>query len=123
MLLLLFFSLLASCQTSKPSPARTLTVLSGGWQNSEATVVRLNKIAQEFNINLNVIKNLVSTAAQAERLGMKGSPSVQINGLDIEADVRNMPASGFTWRIYSGVSGIPSRTLIIRAFKEAGWIP
>ena len=111
---------IVGCNTA--SPIKAITVLSGGWENSKATVVRLNEIAKEYGLILKVKEIIITNVNDAVRYGMFGSPSVQINGIDIDPTVRGLKETGFTWRIYDGVSGIPSKKLILQAFKEANWI-
>src|SRR5438094_3797273 len=58
---------------------------------------------------------------QAEALGFVGSPSVRINGLDIEQEARNLKSFGMSCRTYlEGTvrSGSPSSALIGRALNE-----
>src|SRR5438552_9979508 len=58
---------------------------------------------------------------QAEALGFLGSPSVRINGLDIEREAHNLKSFGMSCRTYlEGTvrSGSPSRDLIGRALSE-----
>lgn len=117
---LLIISLFSSCNSNQQ--IKEAVVLGGGWANTKATVVRLNEVAKELGLTIKVKEILVDNELDAKKFGMIGSPSVQINGKDIEPSVRKNKATGFTWRLYSRVSGIPSKELIVQAFKEAGWI-
>src|SRR5438093_9416610 len=59
--------------------------------------------------------------AEAEALGFLGSPSVRINGLDIEREARNLKSFGMSCRTYlEGTvrGGSPSSDLIGRALNE-----
>ena len=119
--ILLIISLLLSCSSTNKT-IHEIEVLSAGWANAERTVVRLKEVAQEMKIKINVIHTNIKTKEDAQIKGMHGSPSVHINGIDIEPKIRNSFHVFHTWRIYDGVSGIPPKKMIIRAFKEAMWI-
>jgi hypothetical protein len=63
----------------------------------------------------------VHTQGEAEEVGLVGSPSIRINGSDIEPWARTAKSFGLTCRMYSDGShhgGVPSRELIRRAITE-----
>src|SRR2546426_8835108 len=63
----------------------------------------------------------IHNEAEAEALGFLGSPSVRINGLDIEREARSLKSFGMSCRTYlEGTvrSGSPSSDLIGRALNE-----
>jgi len=63
----------------------------------------------------------IHNQAEAAALGFLGSPSVRINGLDIEEEARNLKSFGMSCRTYlEGTvrSGSPSSDLIGRALNE-----
>jgi mercuric ion transport protein len=63
----------------------------------------------------------VHTKADAEACRFLGSPTVRVNGLDVEPEARGVQHFGFGCRSYleNGVrSGSPSRDLIERALQE-----
>ncbi|RKZ06332.1 hypothetical protein DRQ32_11295 [bacterium] len=61
------------------------------------------------------IKNL----EDVERLAFLGSPTIRINGIDIEPERRDDTNYAMSCRRY-GDSGVPSRDLLLRAFSELG---
>ena len=64
----------------------------------------------------------IRTQAQAEASRFVGSPSIRINGSDIEARARTSKGFGLSCRTYvDGVhfSGVPSREMVRRAITEA----
>src|SRR5216684_6077204 len=64
----------------------------------------------------------VHTQADAEAMAFVGSPSIRINGADIETWARTANAFGLSCRIYldgSHRSGVPSRELLCRAITES----
>ena len=63
----------------------------------------------------------VRTRAEAETVKFVGSPSIRINGSDIEPWARTAKGFGLSCRTYvngSRHSGVPSRELIRRAIME-----
>lgn len=63
----------------------------------------------------------VRTQADAEAMGFLGSPSIRINGADIEPWAQTAKAFGLSCRTYldgSHRSGVPSRELLRRAISE-----
>jgi mercuric ion transport protein len=63
----------------------------------------------------------VRTQADAEAVAFVGSPSIRINGADIEPWARTAKAFGLSCRTYldgSHRSGVPSRNLLRRAISE-----
>lgn len=63
----------------------------------------------------------VRTQAEAEALGFVGSPSIRINGSDIEPWARTAKTFGLSCRTYfdgKHHGGVPSRELLHRAMRE-----
>jgi hypothetical protein len=62
----------------------------------------------------------VASEADAELLGMRGSPSIRIDGADIEGT--GAPPVGLGPRAYGGAGPVPDKDLIRRAVQQArGW--
>src|SRR6059036_985558 len=64
----------------------------------------------------------VRTQADAEAMAFVGSPSIRINGADIEPWARTAKAFGLSCRTYldgSHRSGVPSRELLRHAISES----
>ena len=79
-----------------------------GCPNWELANAHLTALAAE-RPDLTVTRRLVETAAEAERVGFLGSPSIQVDGVDVFAG----PGSqvGLTCRRYltpDGVAGAPT---------------
>jgi hypothetical protein len=56
----------------------------------------VKKIAQDLNISIKMETVIVGTQEQARELRFLGSPTVQIEGLDIEPSARDSLAFGLT---------------------------
>ena len=64
----------------------------------------------------------IRTQAEAEAMGFIGSPSIRINGADIELWARTAKTFGLSCRTYlhgSQRSGVPSSEELHRAIREA----
>ena len=81
------------------------------------TLDRLRTVLREEGVNVDVRKVEVKDASAAEKLGFIGSPTVRINGLDIDAAARSLIGGGLACRRYAG--GLPSETMIRAALREA----
>lgn len=64
----------------------------------------------------------IRTLAEAEAMGFVGSPSIRINGVDIEPWARTTTAFGLSCRTYlhgSQRRGVPSMQQLRRAMEES----
>jgi hypothetical protein len=69
---------------------------SEGCANTPPTVELVKHVAQHLNIPVNIETVMVGTQKQAHELRFLGSPTVQIDGLDIEPSARDSVAFGLT---------------------------
>ena len=60
----------------------------------------------------------IGDAEEAERLGFLGSPTIQVNGIDIEPGAEARFDYAMCCRIY-GASGMPSRSMVEIAIRES----
>src|SRR5438128_10218807 len=63
----------------------------------------------------------IRTQAEAEALAFLGSPSVRLNGVDIEPEARSQRTYGLSCRTYragAARSGVPSMALVLGAIAE-----
>ncbi len=90
-----------------------------GCPNVVATVDRLTAALKESGFSLTISKISVKDEEAAEELRFLGSPSVRINGLDIEPSARQRTSFGVMCRTYHGSGGVPSENLIRSAIVEA----
>ena len=85
--------------------------------NYVPTIDRLRTVLREEGLSVDVREIEVKDASAAERFGFIGSPTVRINGLDIDAAARSLVGGGLVCRLYGG--GLPSETMIRAALREA----
>lgn len=71
-------------------------VYTEGCPNTPPTVQRIRDVAAELGIPIELTQVIVSTEEEAEAHRFLGSPTVQVNGLDIDPAVREQSAFGFT---------------------------
>ena len=67
-----------------------------GCANTPQTVQRVRDVAQDVGISIRLSKVQVTSQDQANELRFLGSPTVQINGQDIDPAARTASAFGFT---------------------------
>ncbi|MGB9721568.1 MAG: DF family (seleno)protein [bacterium] len=92
-----------------------------GCPNAEPALELLKQIIQENGLNEKIEVIEIITEQDAQKYNFLGSPSIQINGLDIEKEKRNDPPV-FGCRIYKtkdGYSGVPPKDMIINALTQA----
>ena len=64
--------------------------------NTPQTVERAQHVAQELGIEIDVDLVKITTQDQADRFRFLGSPTVQVNGQDIDPAARLVDLFGFT---------------------------
>ncbi len=80
----------------KHENVRVQILYSEGCANASPTVQLVRSIAKDLNIAINIEMVKVGTQEQAEELRFLGSPTVRIDGLDIEPSAIDAPAFGLT---------------------------
>ncbi len=81
------------------------------------TLSRVRKILQEEGCTAEIREILVPDADTAQKVNFLGSPSVRVNGIDIESDMLEHQGFGFMCRCYK--DGLPSTELIRTAIRSA----
>ncbi len=93
-----------------------------GCPNHQPAVKRVKELLKEMGQKSEVVEVNVPDEATARRVGFLGSPTIRINGLDIEPAARSSTQFGMLCRTYSEGGrreGMPSRELIRQALKTA----
>jgi hypothetical protein len=85
--------------------------------NHLPTLERINEVLSEEGCNAEVTEVLVADVRTAQRVKFLGSPTVHVNGIDIEPTASRRQDFGLMCRRYSG--GIPSHELIRTAVRSA----
>jgi hypothetical protein len=87
-----------------------------GCPNHRPTVELVREVALEMGIDADIQEVEVKGVEEAIQLRFLGSPTVQVNGEDIDR-VRSDAGYGMSCRMY-GASGIPSREIVTSALIQ-----
>ena len=74
-------------------------------------------ILDQEEVQAEVSEIEIKDASEARRLQFMGSPTIRINGLDVEVGARNAAPVGVACRRYP--NGLPSAAMIRAALQEA----
>ncbi len=88
-----------------------------GCPNHQPAVDMARSVVAELGIGAVVEDVEVKTQADAERLRFFGSPTIQVDGVDIEPEARSRTDYAFSCRMY-GTEGVPPREILVRAVTE-----
>jgi hypothetical protein len=91
-----------------------------GCPNYLSAIDRLKAVLRQAGLSTEVSEIEVTDDSAAKTLKFFGSPTIRVNGFDIEADSRNVKDTGFACRRYPG--NLPSEEMIRAALREAGAI-
>ncbi len=89
-----------------------------GCPHREATVERTLEVLSALGVEAEVSKLEVRDGADAARLRFPGSPTVRVDGVDIQPGAEACGQDALSCRIYGG-SGVPPRKLLVDAIAEA----
>jgi ADP-ribose pyrophosphatase YjhB (NUDIX family) len=93
-----------------------------GCPNHKPAVERVQELLRDEGISAEVLEVNVREPSAAQELGFLGSPTVRVNGLDVEPDARRAREYGMMCRTYfvdGRREGLPSREMLQRAVREA----
>jgi len=85
--------------------------------NHLPTVERINAVLHEEGCRAELREVLVPDVQTAQRVNFLGSPTVRVNGIDIEPAAADRKDFGLMCRRYTG--GVPSHELIRAAVRSA----
>lgn len=89
-----------------------------GCPNIEPTIRSLTSVAASHQVDAAITCQFVSEADDLTKIGFRGSPTVLIEGVDIDPEVRASGECGYGCRLYA-TSGTPSREMISSAILRA----
>ena len=87
--------------------------------NHALVLERLREILSVESFQKQVSEILVRDAAMAQSLKFPGSPTIRINGQDVEPQSEKAVTFGLMCRLYSDGSGVPSQQKLRAAIEEA----
>jgi hypothetical protein len=93
-----------------------------GCPNTDATRILLRKTLHELGLGEQISEVQVSDAAEAETLAFPGSPTIRVDGVDVEQSRARPGSYGLSCRVYlidGRLRGLPSRSMIRDAIQSA----
>lgn len=90
-----------------------------GCPNYRPTMDLVRDIVQALDLDATIREVEVHDADEAAQLRFFGSPTVQVNGEDVDPTVRSRMDYSFSCRMY-GRSGSPPRSLVEQALRARG---
>lgn len=87
--------------------------------NHAVALQRLREILSAESFQEHVSEVLVNDVATAQSLKFPGSPTIRIDGHDVEPRSEQSAPFGLMCRLYSDGSGVPSRQALRAAIAEA----
>lgn len=91
-----------------------------GCPNAQPAEELVHEIAHDIVIPVTAELVRVSNGDETRRERMHGSPTVQVNGLDVSPALRSSEAYSFGCRVFGGAHGLPPREMLVAALQEAG---
>jgi len=88
-----------------------------GCPNHQPAIDSLKDVLRSATIEAPIQEIAVMDEAMASRLKFPGSPTIRIDGSDVESNHRE--SYGLACRLYSNGAGIPSREVLERAVVQA----
>jgi hypothetical protein len=92
-----------------------------GCPNHKPALERVRQVLAEEDLSAEVFEVKVSEPSIARKIGFLGSPSIRVNGLDVEPEARTERAYGMMCRTYpvnGRREGLPSRDMLRQAMRE-----
>ena len=93
-----------------------------GCPNYEPALQGIREALKEERLSVEVSQTAVRDQAMAKAIGFLGSPTIRVNGMDVEPGARTAGEFGMCCRTYTGPGGrkgTPSIDLIRQALREA----
>jgi len=101
---------------------RTEVLYFDGCPNHEALLPRMREILARTGVSAEIDLRRIASDEAAQRERFLGSPSVGINGRDIEPEAEQRTDYGLKCRLYrapTGLSGQPEEELLQAALRSA----
>ena len=89
-----------------------------GCPNREPTMDLAREVLSELGLEAEIREVPVETPEDAETHCFVGSPTVRVNGQDIEPDARQRTDFALSCRMYES-GGVPPKELLVDALREA----
>jgi len=88
-----------------------------GCPNHEPIVALVQSVADELNIPVEIKHVKVESEEDAIREKLLGSPTVLVDGVDLEPAARTRTNYAMSCRVYTGPRGLPDREMVTAALR------
>jgi hypothetical protein len=88
-----------------------------GCPNHAPTVALVKQAVAKLGMDVQIEEVEVKSPEDAVSKRFLGSPTVLVNGVDIDPRARQRTDYGLSCRVYSGMSGLPSEDLLMAALQ------
>ncbi len=88
-----------------------------GCPNVPPTLARVREVVAELGVRARIVMIKVKDRSDAERRRFPGSPTVRVNGEDVEPSARTCADYAWACRRY-GCEGVPPRAIIVHAIRQ-----
>ena len=89
-----------------------------GCPNHVPTVERVKQIVADMGLAVPVAEVQIRTPEEAQQQRFLGSPTVLVNGRDIDPNARQQTSYGLSCRVYRGMAGLPPEDMIRTALQS-----
>ena len=90
-----------------------------GCPNHVPTVERVKQIVADMGLAVTVAEVQITTPAEAQQRRCLGSPTVLVNGVDIDHNTHQQVRYGLSCRVYPGMAGLPPDDMIRAALQAS----
>jgi len=91
---------------------RARVVYFEGCPNAEPAERLVRNVAADVGVEIEVARVEVFTPEDTVRERMLGSPTIQIDGVDVEPAARDRRDYAMSCRVYAGGEGLPPRAMV-----------
>lgn len=108
--------------TTPKEPLQIDILYFDGCPHIDQTVKQVSDIIDALGVDATLETIEVADDAEAREIGFVGSPTIRINGNDIEPDAENRQTVGLGCRVYpseNGPTGVPPVALITEGLEKA----
>jgi len=94
-----------------------------GCPNHEPATALVQAVADEIGVPIELSEIRVESERDAKRERMLGSPTIQLDGTDIDPAARGRDDYAMSCRVFGGADGLPPREMIAAALRGEDYEP
>lgn len=102
---------------------RVRVVYFQGCPNHEPVKALVQAVADEIGVPIDLSEIKIESDSDAKRERMLGSPTIQVNGSDIDPTARGRDDFAMSCRVFGGADGLPPREMIAAALLGEDYKP